>query len=685
MTSSPMNISSLDFDAVKTALIDYLRSQTVFSDYNFDGSGLNILLDILSKNDNFMAFYMNMLASETTMDAVTRDGLLSQIKPLSYVPSSRRAGVANVAVVVTPPSNDVTSSLTLPRYTPFQSEPINGTNYTFMTLNSYSATKNLSSNTFTFPAVAISQGEHLGYNYPVVDSTLQTIYTIPSANIDTTTLLVTVQNSSIDTGQTVFTKNSDITSLDANSKVYFLQAGGDGNYEIYFGDGRLGKALSNGNIIITNYLVTQGEIANYANVFTSQSTIGGFSNIRVTTNASAAGGAEPETLDEIRFRAPLAYTRQNRIVTQTDYLNVIPVDYPNADQVAVWGGEDNDPPIYGSVFVSLKPKAGYVFSNAEKARIVAQVIRDRNMVTVTPVIVDPEYLYVLVTTKVYYDPDTTLKSDADIVQAVTTSIQSYNTSKLGSFNSTLAVSELQTAVDDTDTAIRNNDLSITIQKQFQPTLNVSQNYTFSFATEVHRGDLKHHLTTYPTFSIADDAGVAHDSYIEEIPQSYTGVESINMTAAGLSYTSTPTVTITGDGQGATAKATVQNGKVISIEVTNRGSGYSIATVTITGVGTGATAEAILSQRMGILRIYYYKDDGEKIVTNTNIGSIDYDTGQISLIGFDPISVATNPYYRTGILTFNTQPNDQTIVPVRNRITFIDTTNPLSIQVATETI
>lgn len=686
-SNTTFRIAELDFDTIKFNLRNYLKSQSQFQDYDFEGAGLNVLLDLLAYNTHYMAYYLNMVGNEMYLDsAQLRDSLVSRAKHLNYTPTSRRAAVANVTVLVTPPSGNTTATITLPKYSEFQSEAVDGVNYTFVTTDAYVATKNISSNTFTFTGVELKQGEKISFDFAVTENNPTRNYTIPTANLDTTTLTVDIQTSSLDTSTNTFVQVEDITTINANSKVYFVSAVDDNQYAVYFGDNYLGKALSNGNIILTNYVVTDGDLANKANVFTIMSDVEGFSNVIVTSVAAASGGAERETDDQIRFRAPIAYTYQNRAVTTSDYLNILARDYPAVDQISVWGGQDNDPVVYGKVFISMKPKSGYVITNAEKDRITKEIIANLNVVTVTPELIDPEYTYIIAKVTAYYDQSATTLTATEIKTLVTSTISSYASTSLGKFNEPFKFSRLQTAIDNADASITNSDLDIVLQKRFSPTLNSSKNYEITFNAPLRRGGVFDKLASYPSFSILDSDGVSRTAYIEEVPLSYTGVESVAMSAAGSDYVEAPTVTISGDGTGATATASIVNGTVKSVSIVDKGVNYTRATVSFaSSSGSGAAATAVLSTRYGTLRVFYFKDNGEKVIINSDIGTIDYEIGQINLVGLKPTAVATNPYYADGVLAFNIGSEDQRIEPTRNRILTLDTTDSLSIQVEVKAV
>ena len=686
-SNTVLRIAELDFDTIKSNLKDYLRSQSQFTDYDFEGSGLNILLDILAYNTHYMGYYLNMVGNEMFLDsAILRNSVVSHAKHMNYVPTSMKGSVAEVNIVVqdTTPTSGL-STITLPAYSQFQSEQIDGVNYTFVNLDSYSASKNLSSNTYTFSNVAIVQGEKISYNVSVDASNSRRRFLIPEANIDTSTLLVTVQNSSTDATKATYLLADDVTSLDSNSKVYFLEESDLNQYTLYFGDGYLGKNLDDGNIVQLIYLATDGDVSNKANSFTLTTSIGNFSNVVINSISAAAGGSDRDSIDRIKFIAPKFYTSQNRAITKDDYGTLLLKDYPNVETISVWGGEENDPIVYGKIFISMKPKSGYVITDIEKDRIINELIANRNVLTVTPEIVDPEYLYLKFEIIVNYDSTLTTTNEIGLIALVKNTILNYNTTDLERFNSTYRTSKLQNLIDTTENSFLGSDITTIVQKRFEPTLNESKNYTIDFNVPLNRGTFRDKLYSYPSFQILDNQGVSRDALIEETPLSYTGIDSIEVLNSGSGYSDSPTVTITGDGTGATAKAVVVNGKIISINVINAGSDYTAAVVSITdSTGSGAIASAVLSGQIGTLRTYYVQTNtGEKVVINSNAGRINYSTGRINLYNFKPLSISPNPNYASGVLTLNVYPLEKTIHPLRNRLLSIDSADPVAIQVTME--
>lgn len=686
-SNTALRIAELDFDTIKSNLRDYLRSQNQFTDYDFEGSGLNILLDILAYNTHYMSYYLNMISSEMFLDsAILRNSVVSHAKHLNYVPTSTRGSVATVEIVVadTNPTSGL-STITLPKYSQFISQQIDGTNYSFVNLDAYTASKNVTSNTYTFSNVSIVQGEQLTYNVVVTPSNTKRRFTIPEANIDTSTLLVSVQNSSVDLTRTTYNFADDVTTIDSNSKVYFLEESNLGQYTVYFGDGYVGKNLDDQSIVLFTYLASSGDSSNKANSFTLVTPINSFSNVVVNSVSAAAGGSTRDTLERIKFLAPRFYTTQNRAITKDDYGTLLLKDYPNIETISVWGGEENDPVVYGKVFVSMKPKSGYVISDIEKDRIINELISNRNVVTVLPEIVDPNYLYLKFEITVNYDKNKTISDELTLANLVKTVVNSYNDSELENFNSTYRTSKLENQIMFAESSFLGSDVKTVVQKRFEPTLNTSKNYTIDFNIPLSRGLYSDKLYSYPTFSILDSLGISRDASIEETPLSFTGVESFAVTNSGSGYSDSPTITITGDGSGASAKAVVVNGKIISINVVNRGSNYTGAVVTITdSTGSGATAIATLSSAIGTLRSYYIQQTtGEKIIINENFGDINYQTGRINIYNFRPLSISSNPNYASGVLTLNMYPLEPTIHPLRNRLLSIDAEDPTAILIDME--
>ncbi len=471
-----LEITDLDFDTVKSNFKTFLSQQSTFSDYNFEGSGMSVLMDLLAYNTHYLAFHANMLANEMFIDtSVTRASAVSHAKALGYTPTSMKSSYSTVTITVSDVPISQTS-LTMPAGTAFNTV-VNDVEYQFVTISDSTSTSD--SGIFSFSDVVVYEGTRVQYQYTVNSSNLEQQFIIPSASVDTSTLVVRVQTSGSDTTTTTYSLNSDYSTLSSSSTVYFLQEVENGQFEIYFGDGTVGKKPIDGNIVILDYVVTNGDVADGASTFTAASTIGGYPNISVTTVSSATGGGASETVDSIKFNAPLKYAAQGRAVTPDDYKSILPSVYSNIKSVQVWGGEDNDPAIYGRVYISIKPNAGTSLTTTTKNTIISS-LKKYNVASVTPVIVDPETLLLVLTTTVKYNPTLTEKSKTDITALATSSISTFDTNNLQKFDSVFRHSNLLKALDDSDVSILSSTVALKLKRNVTPTLSASTKYTVNF-------------------------------------------------------------------------------------------------------------------------------------------------------------------------------------------------------------
>lgn len=674
--NSTLRITELDFDGIKENLKQFLRSQSEFSDFDFEGSGMSVLLDLLAYNTHYMGMYVNLIGNEMFLDtAQLRSSVMSLAKLTNYVPNSMVGAKARVNIKVTPGTGEdnAATTLVLDKNTRLVSNPIEGVSYNFMTSEAYYTEK--ANGTFDFIGVELTQGDLSRQRYLVSPTNVKRRFDIPSNMLDMSTIKVNVQESLTNNVTTNYTLAGDITELTGNSTVFFIEENSmaNGTYTIYFGDGYIGKNLTDGNIVLVEYLDTRGAEANKAAKFKAVAGVGGYTaNVIVTTTGVAAGGANKETVDQIRFRAPLHYTAQNRAVTKSDYGTLLQKDYPYIQSVSVWGGEENDPVVYGKIFISIKPKENYALSRYEKERITEKIIRERSVLTVFPEIVDPEFVYLKCKITVNYNPKLTSKSESQLKEAVRQAVLNYRNTYLTQFNSTFRKSILQRYIDNADQAIISNTLDLMVQRRIEPDLTASKNYVLNYMMPLSKGNFNNKLFAYPLFTLVDSEGFDRQCYLEEVPNSLTGVDSIAVINGGSGYLYNPTVTITGDGVGATATAKITNGKVTSISITNRGSNYTTAAVAISGGdGFGASARAKLEFKTGTLRTFYTKTNGEKVVLNDNIGSVDYNTGMVKLNDFAPKALLENSFYAPTVLTIDIPPENSILSPVRNRILDID--------------
>lgn len=685
--NTALKVAELDFFSIKQNLKEYMKNQDTFSDYDFEGSGLSVLLDVLAYNTAYNAFYLNMVANESFLDtAQMRGNMLSHAKAINYVPQSAHGATAKINIRVVPtqaqdPTNSI-QHIVLERFTKFVGIDKDGVHRPFVAMHSNDAIK--VAGAFNFANVVLKQGEVITLQFSADQANEQRRYEIPSANVDVDTIEVVVQESATNTWSEVYTMATDLTEIKASSRVYFVEENENMNYTIYFGDNIIGKKPKNGSIISVTYLDTVGSRANNITKFNATDPIGPFTISTPFTVQPSYGGTDKEGLDQIRFRAPNFYTTQNRAVTENDYESLILRDYNNIEAVSVWGGETNDPPVYGKVFLSLKTKGYYTLTELEKEMIKNELIGNRNVMTIIPEIIDPNYCFIQIRGKVTYNPSLTTKTANELKQIVNKAILDYNATELNTFKSTFKKSRLQYYIDICDNSITGSDLQIFLQQRVPIEFNKVRKYTIDFGAPIRKGSLVDKLFSFPEMIVADIDQTLRAVYLEEIPSSFTGIDAVDVVDPGFGYDYTPEVSITGDGTDATASAVVVNGRVVSINVTNPGVNYTRATISVIGgggqgAGKGvAKATAVIAARHGTLRAYYYRTNGEKVVVLDKIGTVDYDTGRVVLNNITPLNNVENPFYDREILTISVPPESEIITPLRNRILTIDALNAQSI-------
>lgn len=501
-----LQITELDFDDIKANLKTYLKGQSEFSDYNFEGSGMSVIMDLLAYNTHYLGMNANMLANEMFLDSsILRSSVVSHAKHLNYTPRSARAPVAYLNVTV----NDSTlSSVTIDKGTKFTTS-INNNTYGFVV--NESLTVQPQSGILNFNNLPIYEGTLATTRYTVDYTNPEKKYILTSDRADTSTLKVTVQTSASDISTQVFTLAKDISLVGETDRVFFLQEGEDGRFEVYFGDDVIGQKLSNGNIVILEYIVTNKTEANGASTF-SGTAVGGVSNITVETLLTATGGAEPETIESIKYYAPLSYSSQRRAVTTYDYKSIVPEIYPNIKSIQVWGGEDNDPPIYGQVYIAIEPLSGGKLTEAQKQFVVTG-LKPYNIASVRPVVVDPETIYIIVSSNFRYNATVTTKSSADLITLVNSTVSNYSTGNLEKFDNMFRYSELIRLIDETDISILSNITTIRMYKKITPVLNTSTQYTIKYYNELHHPHAGHgSVLSSTSFKIA---GSTADHFLDD--------------------------------------------------------------------------------------------------------------------------------------------------------------------------
>ena len=490
-----LRVTELDFDNIKDNLKVFLKAQSQFKDYDFEGAGMNILLDVLAYNTHYLGFNANMLANEMFLDSASlRSSVVSHAKTLGYETTSARAPVATINVSL----NTTANTKTMSAGTAFTTS-VDGTDYQFVTTADVTASNTGSA--VPFDGVKIYEGSYITTKYTADSTDVEQKFLLRDANSDTSTLTVKVQTSASDTTTTTYTKATDITQLSADSTVYYLQETDSGLFEVYFGDGTVSKSLSDGNIVILQYVVTNKSEANGASSFTSPSSIDGITAVTTTTVASAAGGADPETISSIKINAPLDYAAQGRAVTVDDYKTYTKKLFANTQAVSVWGGEDgsfdtstgvSSNPEYGKVFISIKSTTGENLTTEQKSNLVT-AFAPFKVASVTPVIVDPETTFLILNTNFQYDSTSTTSTKDELASLVNTTISNYSTTDLQDFNNVFRHSKLLRLIDETDSSILNNTTTVTMGKFFTPVVgessyNVNFNNAFFNPHSGHNAD-----------------------------------------------------------------------------------------------------------------------------------------------------------------------------------------------------
>tara|TARA_Y100000310_G_scaffold310839_1_gene356510 strand:+ start:12387 stop:14312 length:1926 start_codon:yes stop_codon:yes gene_type:complete len=484
MATNPkkLNVTEFDFDTIKANLKIFLKNQTEFTDYNFEGSGMSALLDVLAYNTHYLGFNMNMLANEMFLDsAVLRSSVVSQAKTLGYEPSSARAAKATINISL----NTTDATATMDAGTVFTSS-IKDVTYQFVTLSDITG-YNIG-NSIPFKNVEIYEGTRVTTRYTVDSTNVDQKFTLSDNRADTTTLKVIIQTSSSDTTQVTYKKVTDITQVTENSTSYWLQEADNGKFEVYFGDGVVGKSLVDGNLVLLTYVVSNKELGNAGSSFTNAATISDVSDIDINTVNNSSGGAEPESIASIKANAPLDFAAQGRCVTTEDYKLYAKKLFANTQTVQVWGGENGsydtslgviDTPVYGKVYISIKSTTGNNLTAVEKSDLVRALTRYK-VASVTPVIVDPETTWLILTITFKFNSDVTTKTASELISDINLMLTSYNTNTLLQFGTMFRHSEISGKIDNEHTSILSNITNVAMAKYITPTISTSKAYNLYF-------------------------------------------------------------------------------------------------------------------------------------------------------------------------------------------------------------
>lgn len=479
MISQNILTDELDFAQIKENLKTFLRGQSTLTDYDFDGSIMSVLLDILAYNTHYNALYTNLAINEMFIDSASkRTSVTSIAKLMGYNSKSIVSARAKVNINVSV-SNDNTYSHTIPIGTTFAST--NGTkSLTFVTTSAVSATRLGINDEYVFNNVELVEGSRSRLTYT---ASLGSQFVIPSRKADVSSLTVKVLENAYTDVSVPFMPAQSILHVKADSAVYFVKQREDLFYEIYFGDGIFGKAIQDGNLIVLEYNLSNGTLGNRANSFVYASGASSVAVYLCNTVSIAMGGADEESVESIKYNAPRAFTAQNRAVTASDYSAVLLDKYSNVQCVNVWGGQDHVPPVYGKVFISAKPIDRDAFSLSEKNDMLNNILNDRSMITVTPEFIDPEYINVELNANVYYNPSKTTLGGDQIRSKILTTITDYSNS-LGKFDALYRHSMMSRLIDTTDKAIVSNISTIKIHYTSTPKWNTTYNYTFNLGNPI---------------------------------------------------------------------------------------------------------------------------------------------------------------------------------------------------------
>ena len=617
-----LRVTELDFDSIKDNLKTFLKGQNQFKDYDFEGSGMNILLDTLAYNTHYLGFNANMVANEMFLDSSSlRSSAVSHAKTLGYEVTSARAPTATLNVSL----STTAATKTMSAGTAFTST-VDGTSYQFVTTSDITST-NTGSN-IPFDSVTVYEGTYVITKYLVDSSDVDQRFILTDPRSDTTTLTVKVQNSATDTTTTTYTKATDITQLSPSSTVYYLQEVETGRYEVYFGDGIVSQSVSDGNIIQLQYVVTNKTESNGASSFSAPTAIDGVTNITVTTVASASGGAEPESIQSIKLNAPLDYASQGRAVTTKDYEVYVKRLFPTTQAVSVWGGEDgsydsstgvSSTPEYGKVFISIKSTTGVDLTSAQKTNLEKE-LAPYKVASITPVVVDAETTSIILGITIMYDSSATTYTAAQIASLVATTVSNYNASDLQTFNAPFRHSKLLGLIDGTDTSILNSVATVTMAKLFTPTLSSSTDYRLNFNNKFYNpvsgynasaggiiastGFYLNSVTTTTYFFDDDGAGNLRTYYLVSGVRTYLDIAAGTVDYAnGLITIGSITITGVAEVDGATSSQiritvlpnsndiTPVRNQILEIDLTNTTYDGSVDATASTGVGYVTTTTA----------------------------------------------------------------------------------------------
>ena len=544
-----VNFSNLDFDEVRTSLKEYLRANSTFTDYDFEGSNLSSIIDLLAYNTYITSYNANMVSNEVFIDSATlRENVVSLARNIGYLPRSRKAAAATVSFFV-----DCSNISPTPASLTLKKGPVAATSGTFG--NQSFVFSILSDITVpvldgiaSFDEISIYQGTLLTSNFTYSSRTPNAKFILPNAGIDTTLLNVVVKGTQQSTTQVQYSYQDSLFNIEKTSKVYFLQEIEDERYQLIFGDGIFGKALEEGNYIVADYIVSSGDSGNGVNQFefagsisytrngTTYAVTDGISLI--TTDISSKGGETIETVDSIKKFAPRIYASQNRALTANDYETLIPAKiYPETESISVFGGEELVPPQYGKVFISIKPKTGDFLPNLIKENI-RMKLKKYAVAGIVPEILDLKYLYIEVDSKIYYNSNLAT-TGASVSSTVQNNANKYaESSELNKYGARFKYSKFLNIIDQSDQAVTSNITTVTIRRDLRAALNTFAEYSIGFGNEFYIKSMDGYNIKSSAFKIS---GIAQDVYISDIPNTNRIDGSLFLFTVPTASSTTPTI------------------------------------------------------------------------------------------------------------------------------------------------
>jgi hypothetical protein len=483
------DISNLDFVSIKSNLVDFLNKQSEFSGYSFEGSALNVLMDLLAYNTYYNAFYNNMVVNETFIDSASkRASVVSLAKNLGYTPKSTKAATALINIKIDPSNytNDVIN-----RNTQITATDSNNNTYTFVTTASYSFDPiefNSQGNVTKYGIIDVPIKQGVYTTYTAIVSDANTPLLLPYEGIDLSTIraFVTTSITNQEGIQNEWIRSTDITTTNPESKVFFVQESATGNYEVVFGDGVFGKKLEKGNLVIFEFLVSAGSTANNIGMNDSVSFSSfSLSGYDIETVQASSGGSDREDIESIRVNALKNYSNEERAVTATDYESLILKNFNNIESIRCWGGEQNNPPQYGKVFASIKPINSSKLTTIEKQQVVDSIMRTKSMLGISLEILDPDILYLNLTANIKYDPTITRDSESRIREIINISLREYAVNNFKGYDDDFYMSDIIPEMLKFHPSIVGASIGTTMEKRIYPEVNTKGTFTIDFGNKLY--------------------------------------------------------------------------------------------------------------------------------------------------------------------------------------------------------